>query len=35
MNNENALLAGGMTMLAIATSALVVIPYLQLHDVKT
>ena len=34
MNNESALLAGGMTMLAIATSALVVIPYLQLHDVK-
>ncbi|WP_174424538.1 cbb3-type cytochrome c oxidase subunit II [Cupriavidus basilensis] len=34
MNNERALLAGGMTMLALATSALVVIPYLQLRDVK-
>ncbi|SDB99939.1 cytochrome c oxidase cbb3-type subunit 2 [Cupriavidus sp. YR651] len=34
MNNESALLAGGMTMLALATSALVVIPYLQLKDVK-
>ncbi|CAG2155528.1 Cytochrome C oxidase, mono-heme subunit/FixO [compost metagenome] len=34
MNNESALLAGGMTMLALATSALVVLPYLQLQDVK-
>ncbi|CAG9164444.1 cbb3-type cytochrome c oxidase subunit II [Cupriavidus pampae] len=34
MNNESALLAGGMTMLALATSALVVIPYLQLKDIK-
>lgn len=34
MNNESVLLAGGMTMLALATSALVVLPYLQLHDVK-
>ena len=34
MNNESVLLAGGMTMLALATSALVVVPYLQLHDVK-
>ncbi|MGO4326099.1 cbb3-type cytochrome c oxidase subunit II [Cupriavidus sp. 2TAF22] len=34
MNNERALLAGGMVMLALATSALVVIPYLQLRDVK-
>ena len=34
MQNETALLTGGMTMLAIATSALVVIPYLQLQDVK-
>ncbi|WP_423197083.1 MULTISPECIES: cbb3-type cytochrome c oxidase subunit II [unclassified Cupriavidus] len=34
MNNESTLLAGGMTMLALATSALVVIPYLQLKDIK-
>jgi len=34
VNNESALLAGGMTMLALATSALVVIPYLQLKDIK-
>lgn len=34
MNNESALLAGGMTMLALATSALVVVPYLQLKDIK-
>jgi cytochrome c oxidase cbb3-type subunit 2 len=34
MQNERAMLAGGMTMLALATSALVVVPYLQLRDVK-
>ncbi|AMP76627.1 cbb3-type cytochrome c oxidase subunit II [Ralstonia solanacearum] len=34
MQNETALLAGGMTMLALATSALVVLPYLQLKDAK-
>lgn len=34
MNNESVLLAGGMTMLALATSAMVVVPYLQLHHIK-
>jgi len=34
MNSETQLLAGGMVMLGLATSALVVLPYLQLKDVK-
>jgi cytochrome c oxidase cbb3-type subunit 2 len=34
MQNETKLIAGGMTMLAIATSILVVVPYLTVRDVK-
>jgi cytochrome c oxidase cbb3-type subunit 2 len=34
MHSETRLLAGGMTMLSIATGALVVIPYLTVRDVK-
>jgi len=34
MLNETKLLAGGMTMLSIATSALVVIPYMTVGDLK-
>ncbi|PTT88971.1 cytochrome-c oxidase, partial [Pelomonas sp. HMWF004] len=34
MHNETKLLAGGMLMLSIATSALVVIPYMTVRDVK-
>ena len=34
MRNETQLLAGGMVMLSIATSALVVIPYMTVRDVK-
>lgn len=34
MHSETKLLAGGMTMLSIATGALVVIPYLTVRDVK-
>jgi cytochrome c oxidase cbb3-type subunit 2 len=34
MRNEIKLLAGGMTMLGIATSALVVIPYMTVRDAK-
>lgn len=34
MQNETRLIAGGMTMLAIATSLLVVVPYLTVRDVK-
>jgi len=34
MRNETRLLAGGMAMLGIATSALVVIPYMTVRDVK-
>jgi cytochrome c oxidase cbb3-type subunit II len=34
MRNETELLAGGMLMLGIATSALIVIPYLTVRDVK-
>ncbi|WP_175874594.1 cbb3-type cytochrome c oxidase subunit II [Burkholderia sp. BCC0397] len=34
MSNITLLIGAGMVMLALATSALVVVPYLQLHDVK-
>ena len=34
MRNETTLLAGGMAMLGVATSALVVLPYLLVADVK-
>lgn len=34
MQNETRLIAGGMTMLSIATSMLVVVPYLTVRDVK-
>lgn len=34
MESETQLLAGGMVMLGIATSALVVLPYIQLYDVQ-
>jgi cytochrome c oxidase cbb3-type subunit II len=34
MHSETKLLAGGMTMLSIATSALVVLPYITVRDVK-
>lgn len=34
MNNETQLIAGGMVMLALATSALVVIPYMTVRDTK-
>lgn len=34
MNNELKLLTGGMVMLGISTSLLVVLPYLQVRDVK-
>lgn len=34
MHNETKLLAGGMVMLSIATSALVVVPYVTVRDVK-
>ena len=34
MHNETRLIAGGMVMLSIATSALVVVPYLTVRDVK-
>ena len=34
MKNEIKLISGAMVMLALSTSALVVIPYLQVHDVK-
>lgn len=34
MHNETKLLAGGMVMLSVATSALVVIPYMTVRDVK-
>jgi cytochrome c oxidase cbb3-type subunit II len=34
MRNETKLLAGGMTMLSIATSVLVVVPYITVRDVK-
>lgn len=34
MDSETQLVAGGMVMLGLATSALVVLPYLQLKDVK-
>ena len=34
MHSETKLLAGGMTMLSIATSALVVIPYITVRDIK-
>lgn len=33
MNNEIKLVSGAMVMLALSTSALVVLPYLQVHDV--
>lgn len=33
MNNEIKLISGAMVMLALSTSALVVLPYLQVHDV--
>ena len=32
MNSEIRLLSGAMVMLALATSALVVLPYLEVHD---
>lgn len=32
MNNEVKLISGAMVMLALSTSALVVLPYLQVHD---
>ena len=32
MNNEIKLVSGAMVMLALATSALVVLPYLQVRD---
>ncbi|MCV2438677.1 cbb3-type cytochrome c oxidase subunit II [Paucibacter sp. DJ2R-2] len=34
MHNETKLIAGGMTMLSIATSVLVVVPYMTVRDVK-
>lgn len=34
MQNETKLLAGGMAMLGIATSALVIVPYMTVRDVK-
>ncbi len=34
MKNETKLIAGGMTMLSIATSILVVVPYMTVRDVK-
>jgi len=34
MQNETKLIAGGMTMLSIATSILVVLPYMTVRDVK-
>jgi len=34
MQNETKLIAGGMTMLSIATSILVVVPYMTIRDVK-
>ena len=34
MQNESKLIGGGMTMLGIATSLLVVVPYLTIRDVK-
>lgn len=33
MNNEIKLISGAMVMLALSTSALVVLPYMQVHDV--
>ena len=35
MQNETKLIAGGMTMLSIATSILVVLPYMTVRDVKS
>ena len=32
MNSEVKLISGAMVMLALSTSALVVLPYLQVHD---
>ncbi len=34
MSNITLLIGAGMVMLALATSALVVLPYMQLHDIK-
>jgi cytochrome c oxidase cbb3-type subunit 2 len=34
MNSEIRLISGAMVMLALSTSALVVLPYLQVHDVR-
>ena len=34
MNNEIKLVSGAMVMLALSTSALVVLPYLQVHDAE-
>ncbi|MFG6462069.1 cbb3-type cytochrome c oxidase subunit II [Roseateles sp. DXS20W] len=34
MHNETKLIAGGMTMLSVATSILVVVPYMTVRDVK-
>ncbi len=34
MNNEVKLISGAMVMLALSTSALVVLPYMQVHDIE-